>query len=175
MNPLDFVPRIVLVAIAVALGALSFWLYLDNSHLKVVAADANTVAANCAADHERLVAKAAQDRVDQLAMFRDTEHALQTQMDNQRKALNAKISATDSAAAALKLRLAEAHIALPNTGGNGQSATPSTTGQTAAGSNNPVLPDPVGGLVDEARRAELIRLNLLACYSAYDAGVALGQ
>jgi hypothetical protein len=169
MNPLDFIPKIALVAALVALGVFAGWQYMDATNAKLIAKDALIQEEQIRNDNAKMVLLAQQAQIAAQDKARAAEYELQTRVTEQQRITNEKVSALTDAANALKLRLAKARTIAAYPASPSSAPAPAADAAVASGGDQPVLSPTVGGLVDEARRAELIRLNLLNCYDQYDA------
>jgi hypothetical protein len=168
MAILDFIPKPVLFALLVIFGVATGYFYIDSLHSQNVAAQAKVHEEEIRNSHALMVIEAQKAQALAEDKARAAEYDLQIKMTEQRRLNDEKVSTLNADAAALKLRLAKARATLTITASPGPSSAPAGTPEAPGISDQPVLPDPVGGLVDEARRAELIRFNLLDCYKAYD-------
>ena len=103
---------------------------------------------------------------------RKRESDLQAFADQLRKTKDAQIAALRSDVRALRDSLSN----LPTRPAGDPGAATAGFGQAAPGCAGPVLyRDTAEALAGEAERADLIRLNLKACYSAWDAAAEVMQ
>ena len=150
----------VLIAGMVLLGLLAMQTFRLHASQLEVARMESTLASERAAASAALAAKTAQAR--------RTEQELQQAAHQTRKEKDDAIATLTAHRDALLKRLRDAQHAagtrLPGT------AATASTGQAALGDGGSWLPAPLGEQdVDEAHRADVIRLALLACYRQYDA------
>lgn len=104
---------------------------------------------------------------------KEAEFALAEQAAQERKALNEQITSLSAARRDLerRLRVQSANAAtaalMPST------SPPAEPGQAARVDDAAELSPAVGRLLDEAQRADSLRLALLSCYRTYDAAKAM--
>ena len=122
--------------------------------------------AHTQAEYAQAVAEAAKQTAADQLKARTTETVLQTALTNQQKDTDAKVNDLVLQRDALRVRVQSAgaaHIVYVS------SPAPTAGIKTPAdGNNDAKLPDPTQRLIDEAYRADEIRVNLLQCYADYD-------
>jgi len=173
---LDLIPKWVLLAIIAALGVSSCTLGVKNIGLQAQVAIAEKEAADTNAQHATQVADAAKAVAQNIAFSRTKELILQQTMDKERQDTNEKITLISRDRDAIKLRLIQ-YVEKTRGDTSGPSLPPHTRfGQTANNDNGPRIPAPstgasdaIGGLIDEAARADEIRVAYLGCVRSYDA------
>lgn len=155
---------------------------LRNTHTYWAMLAAALVLTNCATATQRDAARAdiaelrtaeakAQSQLRELSeRYRAAEHKLLADISTTRKDADEKVSAARATAADLRSRMRDianrptAGGLVPPPGGLAAFATP------AGGADGPVVLGTLGEAdVSEAERADVIRLELLACYANYDA------
>lgn len=165
-NPLDFIPKSLLGVLVLALLTTNIYVGFENGKLKIEVSRAATKLAEADAAHLQAVATAQSEASATAAKYRAKEQALQVALDTQRKSSNETIAQLASQRDTLKLWLASAN---PTDSTRASSAT-SVARVAAATTRGDVtlVPSEVGSLIDEAFRADQIRVELLGCYAAYD-------
>jgi 2-methylaconitate cis-trans-isomerase PrpF len=121
-------------------------------------------------EFETLRAESAQRIADAEAAARAAESKLRSSTHQIREKTNAQVRdlAVERDALAQRLRVAEARLAAASGAVSGSPGAPAD-GASASGGDGAELPAPIGAAdVDEAYRADVIRLNLLACYEQYE-------
>lgn len=157
------IPRWVYAALVATLAATSCKLTVDLGAVKL-----ELEKAKVAYEQER--AEAAIKLAQEQQRYREADQAIQKTATAIREETHAQILAANAVADDLRrrLRVASANAA---TAALVSSATQvAATEQAGAGSDKPLVPAPIGEQdVDEAERADLIRVELLGCYRQYDA------
>ena len=173
---LELIPKPVMLALIAALLALSGWLYVSKSAVQVEAAQSQAETELVRKEHATQVADAAKAVAQNIAFSRTKELILQQTMDKERQDTNEKITLITHDRDAIKLRLIQ-YVEKTRGDTSGPSLPPHTRfGQTANNDNGPRIPAPstgasdaIGGLIDEAARADEIRVAYLGCVRSYDA------
>lgn len=168
MNPLDFIPKTVLaaaIAVLMVMCGLSTFRNLGLTHdldrAAVTLADLRATNARDAADaHAALSARTTE--------FRNREQVLTAAANTERKTYEKKLADATDVANALRLRLENTAFGTMYTPTIAETATATGIDEAPRGGNDAELRRPFG-LVDEALRAEKVRLALLGCYRIYDA------
>lgn len=180
LKVLDLVPSYVWALVVAALMVVGVSLNFQIAALKIQVAAANTAVAGAKAEtekvktqHAQLIAQARNSQIEIERQAREREHELQAKMDSQRKADHAKYVNLAAERDTLRLQfqsLAERFRPSPaDSGKRGES--PGKTagiGEAAPGGDQPRVSGPIEDLIDEATRADKIRVALLGCYRAYD-------
>ena len=167
MTPLDFVPKSAMAVFIVVLMATTVKLHWDKNGLVIDIEKGKTTIAQLKEQHATTVAVAAVDLAVANQQHRIKEQSLQVAFDAERAKANATRINIATERDALRVRLSNAaDTTNPTFRLSGPAAA--SFGQTAGGSDQPQLSSTVGGLVDEAARAEEIREGLLSCYRQYD-------
>lgn len=122
-------------------------------------------------DHAIQVAAAESERLALSEQYRAAEQSLQATINQTRKDADAKITTARATADGLRERLRKytttSYGLMPPAGGL------AGTGQAPGINHSTVVLGTLGAEdVSEAERAEVIRLDLLACYASYDAARA---
>lgn len=173
----DLIPKWLLAAIVVALSATSCKLHWDKSGLVVDIEKARTSIAQLKQEHSDTVAKAAEVFAATEQANREKEQSLQLAINDQRKKTNEKSIELAALRDSLRVRYA-------NTAATGPNPTPASPSGSATGVAEATrvqdlteLPIPIrniaGDLIEEAYRADEIRVELLGCYQAYDRAKAM--
>lgn len=167
MIALELIPRPLLVAVIAAL-------FVTNGVTAYRGVAATTAAAKSATDLADL--KTAYSRANsdaQIALsakaaeYRDREQKLHDVATTERKIYEKKLTAATATADALRLRLVDTAFGTVHTPTAAEVATAASDGAAPGGGDGAELRRPFG-LVDEALRAEKVRLGLLGCYRQYD-------
>lgn len=126
--------------------------------------------------HSRALVQQNQEHILVLEQARKVTSELQNTFDHERTSLKTQIAASAAAASDLRKRLQNATAAA--TAAKARISTLARDGQAGFGNNGTVLPVPLTGSdvlatysevdIDEAERADKIRLSLLSCYREYD-------
>jgi hypothetical protein len=170
VNPLDFIPKSVLAVLVVCLSVIAVKLQWDKNGLTLVVEKGRVALAEVRAEHAQAVAAAATQVAAVTRVLRVKEGALQESMNNERKSTNEMVANIATERDALRVRLAA--VAATNPTGSGYALAPARLAAPVSGGDQPQLSPALTGLVDEAARADTIRVSLLACYVAYDAARA---
>lgn len=162
---LNFVPGWLWASTLVVTAIGCATIAMECNRLRVELANAQTDAAEARADVEGARAVAASELATAHSKARELERKLSHDATIQRKATDAEITNFSRRADALRGRLRD-YAATADAPG----ATAATCDQpTARGDNLAVVPARIGEQdVAEAQRADTIRLELIACYGAYD-------
>jgi len=170
MKILELVPRWVLAALVAVMVVIGFVQTLTISDLRVSLADNKVVSEALRADIEKLQADAAKQRAIDEAAARKRERELVQFYDQQEKAKDEQIDRLRADVRNLRSGLqhlpARPSATGQDVGARDQAAAAQATAQQC---DKPVLYREDGSLlVDEAERAETIRLELLRVYELYD-------
>lgn len=170
---LNAVPRWVWAALVAALAATSCKLKWDNNGLTVEIEKVRVVLEQERAAFAVAKADAADLYAETVEQYRAREQALQATADQARRERDVQVAASRRAADDLRERLL-VYIDTPAV------AAASYSPATAAAAARPFAPGSLGALlrdeaaaaarqlVDEAERADTIRLELMRCYRQYD-------
>lgn len=146
---------------AIAVAALSLGLVVSNAQLQ--SAKSDLLAEKL--EHSKTKESYAQAARVAEATARQKERDLQLAADENRKAKDAEISALRRDVRNLRDRLSDLPVRPASDTG-----APASFGKASAGCPGPVVyRDTAEALVDEAERADTVRIALQACYRAYDA------
>ena len=170
MNPLDFVPKTVLGVGLMFLLTTNLYFGLENGKLKIEVSRKATALAEAKQEHAQQVAQAQTTLASTSAKYRKSEQYLQAKLNSERKITDEKVAMATTERDALKLRLSQGG-ALFASSVSGSAAAPGVKAVAVRGPE-PEFPVPVGELVDEAFRADQIRLELIGCYKVYEAARA---
>lgn len=171
MNPLDFIPKTVLAALAISLAVACGYLQFNNFALKAEVAKAHSESAQREARYEAAAATAAKMTASTISHYRTLESELRIALDQQKENSDAQIKSLAAQRDALRLRFAQVQTRTPATGDSAGSPA-SNFAKVAEPRDLTLLSWQVGLLIDEAYRADEIRVNLLTCYAAYDSAQA---
>lgn len=166
MSPLEFIPKSLLGIAIVALLTSNVYFAIDGWHIKLELSRKATELARTREEHANAVAVAAERSIEVAKGFRKKERGMQVAMDTQREKTDETVTALAAQRDALKLRLQS--VTASDTSGYGLAPAVASLKEATAGDHFALIPDEVGVLVDEAFRADQIRVELLGCYSAYD-------
>lgn len=174
----NLIPKWVLAAIIAMLSATSCKLHWDKNGLiidvekaKVAVAEADTRTAKVREEHLTLVAQSETAAGQAIAEAAKTTHNLQVAMDTQRRKLNETTLALNTERDNQRLRYAGLQKRFAATTYNLAASpppNPASVGQTPRIDNFTEFSNPIGDLIEEAGRAEVIRNALLMCYKSYD-------
>jgi hypothetical protein len=160
---LDVVPGWIYALIIAALLALGVTQELRVGAYKIQVAHEQQAHADTKMQYAEAAAKGQADA-------RRKEKDLQSAIDRQREAKDAEINMLRTDVRDLRQRLSH----LPTRPAGDPGAATASFGQAPASCPGPILYlDTAEALADEAERADLIRINLKACYSAWDQARAL--
>ena len=174
---LNLVPKWVWVALVAALSATSCKLKVDKDGLSIEIEKARTAMAVMEADFAAARVQAAERFAEVVDEYRAKERALQAQAEAIRRESDAQVAVARRSADALRERLrVAARVDTPDTAaGSARPAQAARPEPFAPGTVGALLrdeaPDAARLLVDEAERADAIRIDLLACYARYDAAL----
>jgi hypothetical protein len=167
MIALELIPRPLLVAVIAAL-------FVTNGVTAYRGVAATTAAAKSATDladlktaYSRAISDAQIALSAKAAEYRDRERKLHDVAAAERKTYEKKLTASIATADALRLRLVDTPFGALHAPTADEAAT-ATGANTAAGDSDGAELRRPFGLVDEALRAEKVRLGLLGCYRQYD-------
>jgi hypothetical protein len=173
----EAIPKWVWVAIVAVLSATSCKLHYSNGQLEIEVHKAATKVAEAQGETQKLKTDYALSLKSQSEAFavateatRKKEQDLQLALNVERKKTNEAVYALAGESDAVRVRLlkdwgVKVAGAAPKVAS--VSATPGTP-ETTALNYVPELPPAIGELVEEAKRADVIRLELLGCYRSYD-------
>lgn len=165
MNWLDLIPKGALGAVILVLLTTNVTCAYKKGQLEIEVSRAATKIAEIRRENTEalLTAQKAHDTVAQ--KYRAKEQALQAAMDTQRKTTDETITALAAQRDALRLRL---QTAAPDTPVYTGAPSDSSFKAATTGGDFTLVHSEVGRLIDEAYRADQIRVELLGCYAAYD-------
>lgn len=168
MSPLDFVPKWVLAAIAALATVACVAMGFAIKGLELQVANLKLDVASIALEHSEAVIDAQARETRLAAEFRAKEQAMQDAQDKRRKVTDATITDLARERDALKLRLLQEATSTTDSPYNpGASPNPGLKG-TLSGKDYTLVPWQTEFLIDEAFRADEIRVELLACYASYN-------
>jgi hypothetical protein len=162
----DLIPKWVWAALVAALTATSCKLTIDNAGFRLEIEKGKTEIAQVRGEHLAAVTKATEQAAAIQAAARKTEQDLQTAMNEHRRKTNENLATLTSERDSLRVRLQTELAAHPPFTYEAPAAP--GAGEATTGDHGAILPDPFGSLVEEAYRADQIRLELRGCYRAYD-------
>ena len=184
MGIFDLIPRAVWAVLVAVLAATSCKFKWDNAGLTLEIEKGKVAVANVEKQH--FAALAAADRAIARANLetRITEQELQKSMDIEREKNHASLKIATAERDALKLRFASFKMFAGHPTPTGAPSEATHLGEGLGGTDVTEFPDankqhpdkprasgkadPIGDIIDEAFRAETIRLSLISCYRSYD-------
>lgn len=167
MNPLDFIPKTVLAAAIAGLLVTSGFGAFKNSRLSAEMARSSQELAEFKSARTRELLDAQIALSAKAAEYRDRERKLHDVATTERKTYEKKLTAAIATADALRLRLVDTPFGALHAPAADEATTATSDGAAPGGGDGAELRRPFG-LVDEALRAEKVRLGLLGCYRQYD-------
>jgi hypothetical protein len=177
MNPLtllNLIPRSLMAVVIAVLAATSCTLKYKNGEWELEVTKSKLALSQATEAHAVIVAKAEATSKLYAEDARSKEQRLVEVAANERKLKHENSTLLAAQRDAIRVRLSEAALSL-NPGLTAKAATASTFGQAANRSDLPELSGasgeashPISELLDEAERADQIRLGLLSCYKMYD-------
>ena len=174
---LNAIPRWVWMALAAALSATSCKLKLDKDGLAIEIHKARTEIATQQALFDAERADAAQIFAETVREYRVKEQQLVAVADQARRDRDVQVAAARRSADVLRERLLVYTEAQPVAAGYSISAATSAARPFAPGSVGALLRDEAADVarrfIDEAERADTIRVALQACYAQYEETRAL--
>lgn len=168
MNPLDYIPKSLLGVIVLALLTTNISCAFKNGELQLEVSRKATQLAEMALEHSEAVLDAQSKQTLLAQEYRAKEQSLQIALDTQRKKSNETIATYAAQRDALKLQLSEGTRVASYSPGLSAARAATYLTEAPIRSDLTFLSREVDQLIDEAFRADEIRIELLGCYAAYD-------
>ena len=166
MNPLDFIPKSLMGIAILVLMTTNFSCAMKNGQLELEVSRKATQLAQAQLDHATAAVDAQKAYNATATAYRKKEQALQTAMNQTKEKSDAQVAAVTAQYDAMRVRYTMSASAYSP--GYRAAAAVASIAEAPRPDSGTFVSGEVGLLVDEAFRADQIRIALGECYKAYD-------